>query len=65
MIQQASVKDRLAIDIIVDTERRGMPKPGQNVVEAISGNTREHFRSTPLFEDVAGGSDDDWLEKAA
>lgn len=34
-----SVKDRLAIAIIEDAERRGTLKPGQLVVEATSGNT--------------------------
>jgi cysteine synthase A len=35
----ASVKDRLAIAVIEDAERRGALKPGQTVVEATSGNT--------------------------
>ena len=35
----ASVKDRLAIAIIEDAERRGTLTPGQTVVEATSGNT--------------------------
>ncbi len=35
----ASVKDRLAIAIIEDAERRGELEPGQTVVEATSGNT--------------------------
>ena len=35
----SSVKDRLAIAIIEDAERRGELKPGQTVVEATSGNT--------------------------
>ena len=34
-----SVKDRLALNIIEDAERRGLLKPGQTVVEATSGNT--------------------------
>lgn len=34
-----SVKDRLAIGIIEDAERRGVLKPGQTIVEATSGNT--------------------------
>ena len=34
-----SVKDRLEIAIIEDAEQRGLLKPGQTVVEAISGNT--------------------------
>jgi cysteine synthase len=35
----SSVKDRLAIAIIEDGEKRGELKPGQTVVEATSGNT--------------------------
>lgn len=35
----ASVKDRLALAIINDAERRGVLQPGQTVVEATSGNT--------------------------
>ncbi len=35
----ASVKDRLAIGIILDAERKGLLKPGDTVVEATSGNT--------------------------
>jgi cysteine synthase A len=34
-----SVKDRLALGIIEDAERRGELQPGQTVVEATSGNT--------------------------
>lgn len=34
-----SVKDRLALAIILDAERRGELKPGQTVIEATSGNT--------------------------
>lgn len=34
-----SVKDRLALAIIVDAEQKGLLKPGQTVVEATSGNT--------------------------
>lgn len=34
-----SVKDRLALGIIEDAERRGVLKAGQTVVEATSGNT--------------------------
>src|SRR3546814_4419172 len=33
------VKDRLAIAIILDAEARGQLKPGDNVIEATSGNT--------------------------
>jgi len=35
----ASVKDRLAIGIIEDGEKRGALQPGQTVIEATSGNT--------------------------
>ena len=35
----ASVKDRLALNIIEEGERSGALKPGQTVVEATSGNT--------------------------
>jgi len=35
----SSVKDRLALAIILDAEARGALKPGQTVVEATSGNT--------------------------
>lgn len=34
-----SVKDRLALAIILDAEQKGLLKPGQTVVEATSGNT--------------------------
>ncbi|MDE2087755.1 MAG: cysteine synthase A [Xanthomonadaceae bacterium] len=34
-----SVKDRLALAIILDAEHRGALKPGQTVIEATSGNT--------------------------
>ena len=35
----ASVKDRLAIAIVEDAERKGLLKPGQTIIEATSGNT--------------------------
>src|SRR5690606_31559867 len=35
----ASVKDRLALAIILDAERKGLLKPGDTVIEATSGNT--------------------------
>jgi len=35
----SSVKDRLALAIILDAEQHGTLKPGQTVVEATSGNT--------------------------
>jgi cysteine synthase A len=34
-----SVKDRLALGVIEDAERRGTLKPGQTVIEVTSGNT--------------------------
>ena len=35
----SSVKDRLALAIVLDAERRGLLSPGQTIVEATSGNT--------------------------
>lgn len=35
----ASVKDRLALNIVEEAERNGTLKPGQTIVEATSGNT--------------------------
>ena len=34
-----SVKDRLALSIVLDAERKGLLKPGDTIVEATSGNT--------------------------
>src|SRR5690348_200646 len=34
-----SVKDRLALGVIEDAEKKGQLKPGQTIVEASSGNT--------------------------
>ena len=35
----ASVKDRLALAIIIDAEQKGLLKPGDTIIEATSGNT--------------------------
>jgi cysteine synthase A len=35
----SSVKDRLALAIVLDAEQRGLIKPGDTIVEATSGNT--------------------------
>src|SRR5437764_11538296 len=35
----ASVKDRIAVAMVDDAERRGVLKPGATIVEATSGNT--------------------------
>lgn len=34
-----SVKDRLALAVVLDAEKRGLLKPGDTIVEATSGNT--------------------------
>ena len=34
-----SVKDRLALAIVLDAEKKGLLKPGDTIVEATSGNT--------------------------
>jgi len=34
-----SVKDRLALGIVLDAEQRGLLKPGDTIIEATSGNT--------------------------
>src|SRR4249919_788540 len=34
-----SVKDRLALAIVLDAEQKGVLKPGQTIIEATSGNT--------------------------
>ncbi|KAJ3264326.1 hypothetical protein HDU77_008758 [Chytriomyces hyalinus] len=39
MNPMSSVKDRLALAVIEDAERRGVLKPGMTVIEATSGNT--------------------------
>ena len=39
MNPMGSVKDRLALGVIEDAERRGALQPGQTVIEATSGNT--------------------------
>ena len=42
----SSVKDRLALAVIEDAERKGTLKPGMTVVEATSGNTGTLFTTT-------------------
>ena len=34
-----SVKDRAALNMILDGERRGLLKPGKTIIDATSGNT--------------------------
>src|SRR5262249_18632598 len=34
-----SMKDRVAMNIVADAERRGLLRPGGTIVEATSGNT--------------------------
>jgi len=56
-----SVKDRLALGVIEDAERRGELKPGQTIVEATSGNTGIGLamvcaqKGYPLVITMAGG----------
>src|SRR6201991_3112452 len=39
MTPGGSVKDRAALGIVLDAERRGVLKPGDTIVEATAGNT--------------------------
>mgnify|MGYP003618880731 CR=1 FL=1 len=50
-----SVKDRLALGIVLDAERRGLLKPGDTIVEATSGNT-----GVALAMVAASGSTTSW-----
>ena len=56
----SSVKDRLALAIVLDAEAKGLLKPG-HVILAMLPDTGERYLSTFLFEGVNEGSDDDWL----
>merc|ERR1712159_566834 len=47
----SSVKDRLAVAVITDAERRGVLKP-------------ERYMSTPLYESIAADMDEEELEIA-
>jgi len=48
-----SVKDRLAIAIVLDAEAKGLLKPGDTIIEATSGNTGSGRATFPL---TSGGS---------
>lgn len=61
----SSVKDRLALAVIEDAERKGTLKPGMTVVEATSGNTGtftttdEAVLQIDEMQIFFGGDDDD------
>ena len=50
----ASVKDRLALGVIEDAERRGELKPGQTVVEATSGVATSTLPANAVVQDSPG-----------
>ena len=47
-----SVKDRLALAIILDAEKRGLLKPGDTIVEATSGNTGVALAAQRFYQDA-------------
>ena len=53
-----SVKDRLALGVIEEAERRGELKPGQTVIEATSGNTGIGLAMVCAAEGLSAGRDD-------
>ena len=57
----SSVKDRLALAVIEDAERRGTLKPGMTVVEATSGNTGtiDDTKRCKSMMQIFGGDDRD------
>ena len=60
----SSVKDRLALAVIEDAERKGTLKPGMTVVEATSGNTGTFTTTDEAVlqideMQIFGGDDDD------
>jgi len=47
------VKDRLAVALVDDAERRGVLRPGMTIVEATGGNTGIGSRSSPRSAVIA------------